>query len=193
MKKEALLVVAMIIALSASAQTLFFEQDIRVVNHAIIPTTQIQWDQKVSGGLSMGPYALMTTNWSEVLFFFNYAFPKTNLSFGVGFGAEQLEKWCFRSAPWALYMVPLGKDKTVNFFSLWEVGRGQSNYWYTNSITYETSKISLGGLFRRSYGLGPILGYKVEMGSWKVKLSAAPLCDLEDKTFKPTLIITVGN
>ncbi|MEI8253365.1 MAG: hypothetical protein WCG25_06580 [bacterium] len=118
-----------------------------------------------------------------------------SLYFGVGGGIEQLDDWSFRISPWVKFAPQIGGDstKTLVFFSLWEIGKGEGNYWYTTSFTYESSKISVGALARRTYGVGPIFGYKIKAGVWNLKFSGAPLYDFEDKVFKPTVILTVTN
>jgi len=195
MKKK---LIALCIALLASsvsmfAQSIFFEQDVRIFNNSVVPFTQVQWDQKVSGGLSMGPYIATSLGWNEAFWMVNYT--AGNFAFGLGTGVEQLTNWSFRMSPWGQYTLPIAsqKDHSVKFFSLWEIGKGDGNYWYTNSISYETPKTSLGVLARRTYGVGPIAGWKFKCGNWNLKYSGALPYDLEDKTLKPTIILTVTN
>jgi hypothetical protein len=185
------LCIAILASVSMFAQSIFFEQDIRFFNNSAVPFTQGQWDQKVSGGLSMGPYIATSLGWNEAFWVVNYT--TGNFAFGLGTGVEQLTNWSFRVSPWAQYTHPLGEKNSLKLFSLWEIGKGTGNYWYTNSLTYETPKWSVGALGRRTYGFGPIAGYKIGIGSWNLKISAATPYDFEDTTLKPTIILTVTN
>lgn len=192
MKRMFFVVIISLMTIPAFSQFVMFEQDIR--GQERIPTSQFQWDQPVVAGFSMGPYFLTTTGWHEGFWYFNYNVQA--LSFGLGTGAEQIEnEWSFRVSPWVKFAPELQSDstKSIALFSIWEIGKGKSNYWYSNQVTYENSNISVGAMARRFYGVGPLLGCKMSVGDWNLKLSLAPLYDFEDNTLKPTVILTVTN
>ncbi|MFZ2150503.1 MAG: hypothetical protein WAZ12_01755 [Candidatus Absconditicoccaceae bacterium] len=194
MKKLFLIVIVSLVTIPAFSQFVLFEQDFRFpINGKPVPFTQITWEQTVKGGLSIAPYFATTTGWNEGFIYLNYNVG--SLYFGMGTGIEQLDKWSFRLSPWVKFAPQLGNDSTKSLciFTLWEIGQGPNNYWYTGSFTYETSRISVGAMARRQYGVGPLLGYKVKLGSWNLKFSGAPLYDFGDNTFKPTVILTVTN
>ncbi len=194
--KKIFLIITMIslMALPVFSQFVMFEQDFRFpTGQKAIPFSQITWEQTIKSGFSIAPYFATSTGWNEGFMYLN--FNVGNVYFGIGPGIEQLETWSFRVSPWIKFTPQIGGDSTKSLciFSLWEIGQGVNNYWYTNSITYETSKISLGALARRYYGVGPLFGYKFKASSLNIKFSAAPLYDFEDSTFKPTVILTITN
>ncbi len=194
MKKLFVIVIISLMAVPAFSQFVMFEQDFRFpIEQKTLPFTQITWEQEIKGGFSIAPYFATTTGWNEGFVYFNYNIG--SLYFGIGPGIEQLDKWSFRFSPWLKFAPQIGSDstKTLEIFSLWEFGTGVGNYWYTTSFTYESSKISVGAMARRSYGVGPIIGYKVKTGAWNLKFTGAPLYDFEDNTFKPTVIFTITN
>lgn len=194
MKKIFVIIVVSLMAVPAFSQFVMMEQDFRFpINGNPIPFTQISWEQTVNKGFSVAPYFATTTGWNEGFIYLNYNVG--SIYFGIGPGIEQLDKWSLRLSPWVKFAPQIGNDSTKSLvlFSLWEIGSGHDNYWYTNSFTYESSKISVGAMARRQYGVGPLFGYKVSAGDWNLKLSGAPLYDFEDNTFKPTVILTVTN
>ncbi|MCF7834621.1 hypothetical protein K9M48_01000 [Candidatus Gracilibacteria bacterium] len=194
MKKFFVIMIVSLMAIPAFSQFVMLEQDFRFpVGKTTIPFTQITWEQTVKGGFSVAPYFATTTGWNEGFVYLNYNVG--SLYFGIGPGVEQLDKWSFRISPWIKFAPQIGNDstKSIVFFSLWEIGSGDDNYWYTNSFTYEYSKISVGAMARRQYGVGPLFGYKVSAGAWNLKFSGAPLYDFEDNTLKPTVILTITN
>jgi len=201
MKKLFFVALISLMAVPAFSQYIFFEQDFRFPRakdgKKVVPFSQMQWDYTVKGGFSMGPFFATEYGWNEAVWMLNYT--TGPVSFGLGAGVEQLEEWSLRIVPWFKFENKFETDttKSVEVFTLWEFGKGtfgdQKNYWYTNSVTYETSEISIGLLARRFYGVGPLFGYKVSAGDWNLKFSGAPLYDLEDNTFKPTVILTITN
>lgn len=181
-------------AIPAFSQFVLLEQDFRFpINGNPVPFTQITWEQTIKNGFSIAPYFATTTGWNEGFMYFN--FNVGSFYFGIGPGIEQLETWSFRVSPWIKFTPQIGGDSTKSLciFTLWEIGQGVNNYWYTASFTYETSKISVGAMARRQYGVGPLFGYKVKVASLNVKLSTAPLYDFEEYLFKPTVILTITN
>ena len=194
MKKFIVIIIISFAAMPAFSQFIMFVQDFRFpTGEKALPFSQITWEQTVKGGFSIAPYFATTTGWSEGFIYLNYNIG--SLYFGIGPGIEQLNKWSFRISPWLKFAPQIGNDstKTLEIFSLWEFGTGVGNYWYTNSFTYETSKISVGAMARRQYGVGPLFAYKVNAGEWNLKFTGAPLYDFEDNTFKPTVILTITN
>lgn len=196
--KKIILIIGIIISISSTsfAQFIMFEQDVRFItkpeNSKPIPTTFILADQPIKGGLSMGPFALTTSGWNEALWFVNYNYKA--VSFGFGAGMEQLDTWSWRLSPW-IKVAPVLKDTTtsIEIFSLWEFGKGRDNWWYSNHITYESKRLSLGVMGKRFYGVGPVAGVKLALLKWNFKLSGAGLYDFEDKSWKPTVILTINN
>lgn len=188
----------MIIGITSTsfAQFIMFQQDVKFTKDSTgiipIPTTLFLWDNPIVGGLSMGPFALTTHGWNEALWFVNYNYKA--VSFGVGAGVEQLDKWSLRVSPW-VKIAPVLKDttKTIEIFSLWEFGKGTDNWWYSNTITYESKRLSLGAMGKRFYGVGPVLGFKLAIAKLNFKFSGAGLYDFEDKSWKPTVILTINN
>lgn len=193
MKKMIIITVFIFVSIPAFSQFMLFEQDVRFTPTGAIPLTQIQGDAPLKNGWSTGPFFGTTYDWTECLWFVNYT--TGPLSFGLGLGGEQTMDISWRISPWIKFAPQLGSDTTkhIEFFSLWEFGSGNDNYWYTNSISYESSKISTGVLARRFYGVGPLFGYKVKVGDFTMKFSAAPLYDFEEEILKPTLILTITN
>jgi hypothetical protein len=194
MKKMIIIALFIILSVPAFSQFMLFEQDIRFnTPTGAIPLTQIQGDAPLDDHWSIGPYVGTTYDWTECLWFVNYE--TGPLSFGLGVGGEQTMDISWRVSPWIKFAPQVGADTTkhIEFFSLWEFGSGKDNYWYTNMVTYESSKLSAGVLARRQYGIGPIVGWKIKVGDWNMKFSGAPLYDLKDKVLKPTLILTITN
>lgn len=198
MKRIIVVIVISLMAIPAFSQFVLFEQDFRfptseATGQKVIPFSQITWEQEIKKGFSIAPYFATTSNWNEGLIYLNYNVG--SLYFGIGSGIEQLEDWSFRVSPWIKFAPTFKSDstKSIAIFSLWEFGKGDGNYWYTGSFTYETSRISVGAMARRTYGVGPLFGYKLKAGNTNLKLSGAPLYDFEDKVFKPTVILTVTN
>jgi hypothetical protein len=198
MKRIIVVIVISLMAIPAFSQFVLFEQDFRfptseATGQKVIPFSQITWEQEIKKGFSIAPYFATTSNWNEGFMYLN--FNAGDFYFGIGPGIEQLDKWSFRVSPWVKFTPQIGSDSTKSLclFTLWEIGQGPNNYWYTGSFTYETSKISVGAMARRTYGVGPLFGYKLKAGNLNLKLSGAPLYDFEDKIFKPTVILTVTN
>lgn len=194
MKKMIIITVLVFVSIPAFSQFMLFEQDVRFNTlTGAIPMTQIQADAPLKNGWSMGPYFGTTYDWVECLWFLNYT--TGPISFGLGLGGEQTMDISWRVSPWIKFAPRFMSDttKTIEIFSLWELGSGKDNYWYTNTVTFESSKISAGVMARRFYGIGPLLGYKVKAGDFHMKFSAAPLYDFEEKIWKPTVIFTITN
>lgn len=196
MKKIIVIIVISLMTVPAFSQFMMFEQDVRIptsIDQKFIPFTQIQGDAPLGNGFSMGPYFGTTYDWVECLWFVNYTHGP--ISFGLGLGGEQTTDISWRISPWVKFAPTLKSDttKSIAIFSLWEFGSGKDNYWYTNSLTYETSNISVGAMARRFYGIGPLFGWKFKASMWNIKLSGAPLYDFEENVLKPTFILTITN
>ena len=198
MKKLTIILILLVGKLSfAQAPFTMVQQDFKqVIRDTVpdpVPTTIFLLDQPVKHGFSTGPFALITSGWHELLWFVNYA--KGDFSCGGAIGAEQgKEKWSERGALWGKFAPKLrDTTKTIEIFSLWELGEGRNNYWYYNSITYEAKQVSLGVMMKRTYGVGPIIGEKSSFVGVKFKLSLWIPYDHEDKFFKPTAVLTMTN
>ena len=196
MKIKIILITSLLLSVvSIFSQSVLLEQDVRIIDKtSLLSCTQLQYNQKLwNSGLSTGPYMKTSYIWHEILWTLNYK--NGIVSLGIGGGIEKLDIWSLRYAPWIQIEPKLGLDsnESIKMYSYWEFGKGINNYWYTNSISYETPDVSIGLLARKSYGVGPIIGLKFKLGTWILKTSIAPLYDFEDKVTKATAILTLTN
>ena len=196
MKTKIILIITLLFwFVSIFSQSVFLEQDVKIIDKTqLLFCTQLQYNQRLwNSGLSTGPYIKTSYIWHEILWTLNYK--NGIVSLGIGGGIEKLDTWSLRYAPWIQIEPKLGLDsnESIKMYSYWEFGKGINNYWYTNSITYETPDAFFGLLARKLYGVGPIVGLKFKFGTWIVKTSIAPLYDFDDKMTKPTAILTLTN
>jgi len=194
--------IAILASTSMFAQSIWFEQDIRVPDKKpAIFYTQIQYTKNIgTTGISIAPYLATSYDWHEGLAFVNYT--KGIFSGGIGAGIEAdktIQKIGFRWSPWLrLSPVIYSPDQGVlEILSQWEFGDGYNNYWYSNSISYKVgsdkdSKGEMGILARRFYGVGPIIGVTFNIKKeTTLRIALAALRDLETGQDNPTAFVTI--
>lgn len=200
--KLIVLFLAIVANVSMFAQSIWFEQDVRLLDkESALFYTQIQYTQNIGEtGLSIAPYLATSYDWHEGLAFLNYT--KGIFSGGIGAGVESnktFNQLGFRWSPW-IRIAPVlykGEDGILEILSQWEFGKGTGNYWYSNSISYKGGsernvKGELGLLARRFYGIGPIIGMTfIIKDQSSLRLALAPLYDIEAKKGKPTMFVTI--
>ena len=194
--------IAILASTSMFAQSIWFEQDIRVPDKKpAMFYTQIQYTKNIgTTGISIAPYLATSYDWHEGLAFVNYT--KGIFSGGIGAGIEAdktIQKIGFRWSPW-LRLSPVihpWEDGTLEILSQWEFGKEKDNYWYSNSIIFKShstdnSSGEFGVLCRRFYGVGPIIGVTFNIKKETTfRIALAALRDLENGRDNPTAFVTI--
>lgn len=173
---------------TTDAQIYFLsENDIRLQEKEMVPTLSAYTQCNLTpenGKWGWSIFALATKGWGEVLPGLWYS-PAQGVQIGLATGLESAGK-TWRLSP-SFIKLPSRDPKTFFdhclFKAIYEKGAGKENYWYHISNEYFYENWSYGIMFRREYGLGPMVAMKLH----GIDIKIAPLYDMEHSEFKPML------
>ena len=116
-------------SITLSAQSVWFEQDVRLIDKKpALFYTQIKYTQHIGKtGIAIAPYLATSYDWHEGLAFVNYT--KGIFSCGIGAGLEANKNFSelgFRWSPWICFTPNIFNENNggVEFLSQWEFGKG---------------------------------------------------------------------
>lgn len=152
------------------------QHNVRLINSKPIFTGTMYASRDFSNTFGFSSFTLVSQNWAEILIGPYYKV-NDNLSIGVQFGIETYDPY-IRTGLSLSYI----SDKQACLMFL-EKGVGKRNYWYSLLYEHKLNNLATGALLQRFYGVGPVVSYTKNRSTIRL----APLYDLEEKLFKPTL------
>jgi len=180
-RRVSLLLVACTLLIGGRVVAQSFTQataDVRFVEGNAVFNTTVFTSKDVGKNWGISYFGLVTEGWAEA-----YAGPywKVNkkLTLGVSVGIETPSPY-IRTAASATWF----SDKHAILLFL-EKGSGEGNYWYSLSYEFTHKKVGYGAIAKRFYGVGPSISFPIK----SIKLTLAPMYDIEAQVAKPTIFL----